>query len=116
MNKLQKKWLEALRSGGHERGKTYLKSEDNRFCCLGVLCDIVDNKAWVWDEPSYEWKGHTGALPESIRAEVGLTDAGEFKTPIEGNYSLASLNDSGNYSFAEIADIIEEKFKTGDFV
>lgn len=40
------KWIEALRSGKYRQGDTYLCQSDDksfqneRYCCLGVLCDI----------------------------------------------------------------------------
>ena len=36
----KKKWLSALRSGEYKKGKGQLRTKDNRFCCLGVACEI----------------------------------------------------------------------------
>ena len=35
------KWLEALSSQKYEKGSERL-GNDNKFCCLGVLCDLHD--------------------------------------------------------------------------
>lgn len=40
----KERWLKALRSGDYSQGKGYLKTIDNRYCCLGVLCDIFSEK------------------------------------------------------------------------
>lgn len=42
---LKKKWLDALRSGEYEQGSDQLvmtfMDEQDKFCCLGVLADIM---------------------------------------------------------------------------
>lgn len=41
MNKeVRAKWISALRSGKYEQGYHYLNAYD-KFCCLGVLCEIA---------------------------------------------------------------------------
>ena len=41
MNKrIKKQWVELLRSGEFEQGRGHLE-QDNKFCCLGVLCQIA---------------------------------------------------------------------------
>ena len=42
---LKDKWLEALRSGEYSQTTETLKDE-NGFCCLGVLCDVIDPDGW----------------------------------------------------------------------
>jgi hypothetical protein len=42
----KKKWIEALRGEGEFKGKykqttRYLRRENNTYCCLGVICDLV---------------------------------------------------------------------------
>lgn len=39
----------ALRSGKYEQGQGKLRSNHNEFCCLGVLCDLVDPLGWQED-------------------------------------------------------------------
>lgn len=64
------------------------------FCCLGVLCDLVDPAAWEGER----WGDATTVLP------VALND--QYK--ISGNEEnvVAKMNDDGS-SFSEIADYIE---------
>lgn len=52
---IKKRWLEALRSGEYKQGRNYLKATDkngvDRFCCLGVLCDL-----YVKDHVTKHWE------------------------------------------------------------
>lgn len=91
---VKSKWLEALRSGKYIQTKTALK-RGNGYCCLGVLCDVV--------EPDM-WKGDTHrdvtSLPDlDLREHVGLD--------YEDATKLSEMNDTGGKSFSEIADYIE---------
>lgn len=50
---IKNKWIEALRSGEYEQGTGQLKSLDNKYCCLGVLCEIYHKEvggAWFEKE------------------------------------------------------------------
>ena len=109
------KWLAALRSGEYRQGEGQLRSEDGGYCCLGVLCDVIDPEGWGRDDGEWEWENHLSMLTAEICELMGLTDDGYFSTAVEGRHSLVALNDSGEYSFGRIADIIEEKYKQGDF-
>lgn len=44
--KMKRRWIRALRSGKYKQGHDRLRTEDNRFCCLGVVCDIVNPDGW----------------------------------------------------------------------
>jgi|SRR5712671_2579910 len=98
------KWVAALRSGKYRQGEGYLQ-KDGRFCCLGVLCDLLDDKDWrrSWDEQeagSLLWGG-TGL---AIVPDDGLARAGIH--PHKAGH-LMTMNDTGE-SFARIADWIEK--------
>lgn len=107
------KWVEALRSGKYRQGRGELRTKDNRFCCLGVLCEITKDKTnvdWSWPSDLYDplcFDGKYTALPESVRVLAGMKS-------ISGDLSetkcLASLNDAG-MSFKEIADLIEKEYE-----
>lgn len=91
---LKAKWITALRSGNYKQGVGRLRGDD-KFCCLGVLCDLVVPEDWDGPEQLSTW-----ALPPSYVIEpCGLSDA----TCAE----LACKNDDGE-SFEEIADYIEK--------
>jgi hypothetical protein len=101
---LKSKWVEALRSGRYHQGQACLRDEQDRFCCLGVLADLLDSSRWKSGKEmpdlrdNYLWAGHDGFLPESEVDAIGLERQDVF----------SRLNDSGK-SFAQIADYIERK-------
>lgn len=45
---IKRKWIHALRSGSYKQGKYTLRDIGNNFCCLGVLCDVVDPDRWEY--------------------------------------------------------------------
>jgi hypothetical protein len=118
---LKAKWIAALRSGDYKQGRSRLATVDGGYCCLGVLCEVLElPKKRV--EGGYEFAGLSCVLSYSITEPLGIDSIGSFE-PDEGDEramgvrtgevcqaaSLAMLNDSG-YSFAEIADMIEKYF------
>lgn len=93
-------WTNALRSGKYLQGRSRLQF-DNRFCCLGVACKIF--------APNYERKyGElAGAFPTTDRgAPFWLARISNDLYQKIGQ-SFVELNDNLDYSFDEIADIIE---------
>ena len=104
MNKEVKKlWVEALRSGKYEQGRGCLRKGD-KFCCLGVLCDLNEPSWNTRPEISlsiYWHKDEENNLPsDEIMSWAGL---------LRSDCSvLAILNDSGRKSFSDIAEYIEE--------
>ena len=71
---IKTKWVEALLSRKYKQGTGRLRSEDNHFCCLGVLCDVLGKE---WEEIPYGWAcdGSLFGLPDFIRRQVGLSDS-----------------------------------------
>lgn len=94
---LKAKWIAALRSGDYKQGRGVLRSPDESFCCLGVLCDISGMGQWI--RRSYYADGTDGyaCLPAAVSRVAALSIS-------EGR--LAKMNDHGK-SFADIADYIE---------
>lgn len=45
------RWVTALRSGDYNQGVGSLIGEGNTFCCLGVLCNIINPDNWDSNEP-----------------------------------------------------------------
>lgn len=100
-------WLEALRSGKYKQGHERLyNSNDNSFCCLGVLCRVQH------PEDSLE-KIDMYAMPAEIYSEFAFDDADwDLKCKVDGEMEiLAELNDHGR-TFLAIADIIERTVPT----
>ena len=80
---IKTRWLEALRSGRYKQGRSALRTSNNEFCCLGVLCDIVrDQVGGRWEAESdacafvvgTETRGDSSAffLPPSVAAFAGI--------------------------------------------
>ena len=117
LNENAKAWVAALRSGEYEQGQHVLHSESNRFCCLGVACDlavkagIIGNPLFNGDAsvPRFEYgDGMWGTVPEKVRLWLCLkTSAGWYRA--NGDIALTSDNDDRNKTFLEIADIIESE-------
>ena len=94
------KWLVALRSGKYQQGQGYLRTGD-KYCCLGVLCDIQEPKKWtpagsggLWSHCGMELMPSTAL---SSKSELGIWDAKD----------LSIMNDAGK-TFDEIAQHIEK--------
>lgn len=100
---LKAKWVEALRSGKYQQGNGSLR-EGDKYCCLGVACDLVNSDAWLpVAEGLYTFKHegerHMMIWPLAVQTMFGLDYAQSNK--------LWNMNDSSQ-SFAEIADYIEK--------
>lgn len=123
--------LEALRSGQYQQGDSYLHYRDT-FCCLGVSCEL-GIKAGIIPESApadsdgyvYRYAGEAHGLPDKMQDWANLDSLGEFtsdaplfidedETHEEGDgfheVTLADLNDTYGFNFAEIADFIEKHF------
>jgi hypothetical protein len=105
------KWVEALRSGKYNQGMGRLRSGD-RYCCMGVLCDVVIDGKWdpfksrdILGGQRYQYCTHTGdsfgsSLNNAALDEVGLSG--------EEENTLINMNDIQRCDFERIAAHIEE--------
>lgn len=151
-----KEWVDALRSGEYEQGTNALKLHqvfDNakneygewvpldkpQFCCLGVLCDLAEQKGITTGVPDERGSGvafdqMTGLPPASVEDWAGVTAwevtwpddlppkaiqpecspecevCAEEQPPAPSKIGLASLNDNHGYTFPRIADAIEKEW------
>ena len=106
---MRRQWLVALRSGDYKQGHKILRSVTDSYCCLGVLCNLVDPEGWEHNEAEfrtlgarhfvYKGKRVFGALPAELLVEK--------KIPNWAHTHLIHMNDSG-MSFEAIADWIED--------
>lgn len=114
--KIVKKWVTALRSGKYKQGVSALhtvpKNGGNKYCCLGVLCDLAmkagitkRTKELVGSVYFYKYDKESVFLPDSVRDWVGLATYGGLYGP-DMRYSLTEINDNGK-SFNYIANRIE---------
>jgi len=98
--KIKRKWLTVLRNGSYAQTRGTLVDEDG-YCCLGVLCDIVNPNKWGYNERYNEWSHMKSAgLPSKTVYRISGLDK-----DLAGD--LADMNDSGD-TFEEIADRIEK--------
>ena len=111
MNKaIKRKWLQELRSGSYKQGKSYLRrlhpkeldpsKLEERWCCLGILCDVTQPNHWEKSKGSYYYHRGMGRFP---RSDVGTRSG----VTLEACRYVARMNDSEK-PFSEIADWIEE--------
>jgi hypothetical protein len=100
---IKNKWVAALKSGKYQQCQGRLRN-DNAFCCLGVLCDILDKDKWeLRYETQYRYEDAEFVLPLTVCQQAGFYyDIEHFET-----VTLSDMNDSGK-SFREIAQYIEE--------
>jgi hypothetical protein len=131
LNANAKKWIEALRSGEYKQTDNALHKGDG-YCCLGVACEVYahenggtwclpagradsDELGATFNPPAGGYPmfniGRSDFLPSPVKEWLGLTsENGDFSPGKVGflSCSLSRLNDS-NWSFSDIADIIEIK-------
>jgi hypothetical protein len=115
MNKeIKARWVEALRSGNYEQGRYNLR-QNNQFCCLGVLCDVVKDEVgcnWLPSQDHfsnlYKFDEADEILPIVVAeyADLQVSPRLEIAT---GVVEIANLNDSAEYSFEQLADLIEQQ-------
>ena len=134
----KRKWVKALKSGDYEQGKERLMSKRGgdtaKFCCLGVLCSLVnkESKKGVYYRNGTPNNSVTEELPvfvaEKVRLIAKQTDPDDAVFEVNpivsitrsfakkhdvskvgiGNYSLTYLNDAG-VPFPTIAALIDEQ-------
>jgi len=114
--------VKALRSGEYSQGTSVLVDDNDNFCCLGVACNISNGDLnWEFNNRDINW-GMGGwdcyFLPNLIKEEFGFYNekgGRRDNQPIIINkqhyQNLTHANDSG-CTFDEIADYIEEHYKT----
>ena len=140
MNNHAEKWIRALRSGDYEQGTSTLhayygpdatRHGKERFCCLGVACDLYLNEVGDLDrsmpsgtigsDTTVTYDDESSYLPLKVSNWLGLCSPdGRFgsepqsldnifnpeHTLLQEANSLSELNDNGA-SFSEIASVIE---------
>lgn len=109
--------IAALRSGEYKQGTRTLCA-DGQYCCMGVAADLaVKNGVGEWLKPPHDSNRHAylrepgyiplrAFLPVPVLQMYGLTD--------DDAWSFVHLNDSGKYTFTQIADLMERKYINGE--
>lgn len=102
---VKERWIEALTSGKYRQGRFRLRRDDSQsgkaYCCLGVLCDLLDPSGWD-DAGLRDYHRGNAAVPaKSVLDEAGNGfDAGAIDI-------LVSMNDNRE-PFAAIAQWIRD--------
>lgn len=109
--KIKQKWVAALRSGDYKQGIGRLRLGD-KFCCLGVLCDIfikeTGQSEWI-NNCSFVNKDGTETdsfLPYCVSVWAGLRSTNPSVNMSGERVWLSVMNDQEN-SFSYIANKIE---------
>lgn len=110
LTEIQEKWLQALESGEYKQVCDELHYRGG-YCCLGVATHVLypDHEALKfngWMKLDSPFKQQTA--PPDVQRALGLRDdCGYIKG---GNFydCLTEMNDSGRFSFKEIAAFIRE--------
>lgn len=126
------KVAEALRSGRFKQGRGKLRSHDDRFCCLGVMCEVHPDVRWTKYRPSRDESSYSPLL-DGVKVNTLTSDISIDENTLNDTYPnrlisrglmgldrdapdrpgcalgnrLWKMNDSG-MSFDQIADYIEE--------
>jgi hypothetical protein len=109
---LKERWITALRSGDYGQSQGCLQDKYG-WCCLGVLCNIVDGTKWI--EPAenvmeHEYDFGNEVVLEDMPPREWLENHG---LPHGLAKELAGLNDDG-VQFVEIAEYIKENVNEND--
>lgn len=117
INNIQK-WVDVLRSGEYEQGTGHL-CKDDKFCCLGVACEVYQSEFGDLRINTQHGMKHydndSGMLPKKVRDWLGVPDddiLSNVKTDdvYDRLLSYIELNDEKKYTFKQIADELEKQF------
>jgi hypothetical protein len=124
--------VDALRSGDYAQGRGVLRKADDRFCCLGVYCDLRVKRnlgKWSFDDAADNYRyvdeggftsgsgltpmasNHLGAEGAFPAGTIAKEDDPLFEDIYLGSTTAIKMNDSG-YHFGQIAHALEELYLT----
>ncbi len=100
-------WIQALRSNEYKQSFGCLQSS-NGYCCLGVACKVLTPE----DQQQKRTNSNElyGVMPTDQEFAPEWLKTFNFYFKQKFDKSLATMNDSGEYSFNDIADLIEKEF------
>lgn len=100
--KVKRKWIKALLSGKYKQGKGQLRSQKDKYCCLGVLLDVLEPTGWEEDGRESAWSMHGDYLmPSYVTCEA-------IGVPAETLHKLTEMNDDEGRKFKTIAKWIDK--------
>lgn len=114
----RKAWVEALRSGEYKKIKGRLCNFKGH-CVLGVGLEVLIKRGYDIRKVSprvnssfARFNGAAGSLPLEAQDAFGVDSTGRIQYPVKGIASLLTLNDATDYTFDQLADVIEDQFIT----
>ena len=112
--KLQRKWIHNLESGEFIQGYSRLKWEvdkvNNKYCCLGVACSTKDPSQFSGSGMFYGLATANTAAIYGMSTETVKT----FGLTEDDARQLVGANDSREYSFMDIAQVLRCWFEIWD--
>ena len=119
---IKKLWCDALRSGEWQQTTEKLEWE-NAYCCLGVLTKLTGEPmdlerddeipppalAETWWDLSGPASMFAELRDPEVKIDVEEFDEDGEEVLVSRSYNLSEVNDKLNYTFAQIADLIEEQ-------
>lgn len=107
---IKAKWIAALTSGEYEQTRNYLRRVGGGYCCLGVLCEVMDPGQWYDGMTISSYVGKHVPVEADLFISfppAELLDAADLK--YTEAQTLAILNDKEGASFEQIAQHIQER-------
>lgn len=107
--KIKAQWVAALRSGDYKQGIRRLRSAEDDFCCLGVLCNLhaqAHPEIAAKQSTKMSYMGRDALPHTDVYMWAGLSINAELTIGNLRGYSPEYMNDQGK-TFAQIADAIE---------
>lgn len=109
---IKAKWIAALTSGEYEQTRNYLHRTGDGYCCLGVLCEVMDPGQWRNGICVSAYGGKY--LPDSnLQIEFSSFPPSKLLDAAGLSYTqaqtLAGLNDRDWAPFEQIAQYIQEQ-------
>lgn len=117
--------VDALRSGEYEQGVKALRPEDDKYCCVGVGCDVAQKNGIGIDWLPYlgggwSFDGMTAAFSPALMMWYGFDYRPERRgdgDPVIGvgrlglyQITMIGANDTEHWSFEEIAAALEARY------
>lgn len=125
--------VDALRSGDYRQGTNMLRTLDDKYCCLGVACEVARLNGigieWGMVEPTcscsdcsalrWQFAGSTESLRLDVAGWYGFPgETHVAEDPVIGKLedntpvTMIRANDDWRWTFDQIADAVEATFLT----
>jgi hypothetical protein len=106
---LKKAWIADLRANPDKQGRSALRSEDDKFCCLGRLMMVADGH--VRAHPRNEEYPSLNFAKKHGISSTAIDNHLNFVLEIGGRRTAASTHNDAGRTFAQIADAIARDIK-----